>query len=66
MQCVYVSWILFSHKKRMAFAILTTWIGLEDIMMLNTIEEECPKANYFDAVFAFAEIPIKILRSKIH
>lgn len=50
----------------MAFAILTTWIGLEDIMMLNTIEEECPKANYFDAAFAFAEIHIKILRSKIH
>lgn len=32
-------------------------------MMLNTIEE-CPKANYFDAAFAFAEIHIKILRSK--
>ena len=36
----------------MTFAILTTWIGLEDIMMLNTIEEECPKASYFDAAFA--------------
>lgn len=50
----------------MAFAILTTWIGLEDIMILNTIKEECPKTNYFDAAFAFAEIHIKILRSKIH